>query len=320
MEVDWVWRGARGQGAKNPGHAPRCGGGWDRDPRAGPEARVARTPQPQNARLVPGHLGVGLTARLVWKDVVRVSAICRTARTHHREFAMGTGEMSSEALTAFLQTTLGHAAAFCRDVAIAFVCMDWRHMGELLAAGRAIFSELKNLCIWNKTNGGMGSFYRSMSDKALVLGKASPSGLATRSRLARTSLFVNAMRLSKPAAESPSGPNFRDGTSTQNRIRCGAVNRTLPVDGGRHGGASRVRFAPLTSSVANTGQLYPPESDAHPLGTPAQRGLHPLGSKGHAPQPHAGGIEHRIADGGGGRGAAISAAPHGGSSGGVAPD
>src|SRR5260370_40580050 len=115
----------------------------------------------------------------------------------------------------------------------------------------------------------------TMSDKALVLGKASPSGLATRSRLARTSLFVNAMRLSKPAAESPSGPNFRDGTSTQNRIRCGAVNRTLPVDGGRHGGASRGRFAPLTSSVANTGQLYPPESDAHPLGTPAQRGASP---------------------------------------------
>jgi hypothetical protein len=174
MELDSICRWAKGQEAKNPGHAPRCGGGWDRDPRAGPEARVARTPQPQNARLVPGHLGVGLTARLVWKDVVRVSAICRTARTHHREFAMGTGEMSSEALTAFLQTTLGHAAAFCRDGAIAFVCMDWRHMGELLAAGRAIFSELKNLCIWNKTNGGMGSFYRSMHELvfAFKIGRA----------------------------------------------------------------------------------------------------------------------------------------------------
>src|SRR5258707_3722019 len=174
MELDSICRWAKGQEAKNPGHAPRCGGGWDRDPRAGPEARVARTPQPQNARLVPGHLGVGLTGRLVWKDVVRVSAICRTARTHHREFAMGTGEMSSEALTAFLQTTLGHAAAFCRDGAIAFVCMDWRHMGERLAAGRAIFSELKNLCIWNKTNGGMGSFYRSMHELvfAFKIGRA----------------------------------------------------------------------------------------------------------------------------------------------------
>jgi hypothetical protein len=39
--------------------------------------------------------------------------------------------------------------------------MDWRHMAELLAAGEEVFSELKNLCIWNKTNGGMGTFYQS---------------------------------------------------------------------------------------------------------------------------------------------------------------
>jgi len=55
-----------------------------------------------------------------------------------------------EAFTGFLQLTLGHAAAWCRDGAIAFVCMDWRHMGELIAAGEAVFSELKNVCVWNK--------------------------------------------------------------------------------------------------------------------------------------------------------------------------
>jgi DNA modification methylase len=82
-------------------------------------------------------------------------------RIRHREFAMGVGEMSVEAFTSFLQQTLGHAAALARDGAIAFVCMDWRHMGELLQAGQAVFSELKNLCVWNKTNGGMGTFYRS---------------------------------------------------------------------------------------------------------------------------------------------------------------
>ena len=87
--------------------------------------------------------------------------VCGLGRIRHREFAMGVGEMSSEAFTSFLRQTLGHAAASCRDGAIAFVCMDWRHMGELLAAGHATFSELKNLCVWNKTNGGMGSFYRS---------------------------------------------------------------------------------------------------------------------------------------------------------------
>ena len=83
-------------------------------------------------------------------------------------FAMGAGEMSRQAFTGFLRLTLGHAAACCRDGAIAFVCMDWRHLGELLAAGQAVFSELKNLCVWNKTNGGMGSFYRSKHELVLV--------------------------------------------------------------------------------------------------------------------------------------------------------
>jgi hypothetical protein len=82
---------------------------------------------------------------------------------------MGVGEMSREAFTAFLRQTLGNAATSCRYGAIAFVCMDWRHMGELLAAGQATFSELKNLCLWNKTNGGMGSFYRSKHELAAIM-------------------------------------------------------------------------------------------------------------------------------------------------------
>ena len=94
--------------------------------------------------------------------------VCGLGRIRHREFAMGAGEMSQQAFTGFLRLTLGHAAACCRDGAIAFVCMDWRHLGELLAAGQAVFSELKNLCVWNKTNGGMGSFYRSKHELVLV--------------------------------------------------------------------------------------------------------------------------------------------------------
>jgi DNA modification methylase len=89
-------------------------------------------------------------------------------RIRHREFAMGVGEMSVAAFTGFLQQTLGNAAALARSGAIAFVCMDWRHMGELLRAGQAVFSELKNLCVWNKTNGGMGTFYRSKHELVFV--------------------------------------------------------------------------------------------------------------------------------------------------------
>ena len=34
-------------------------------------------------------------------------------------------------------------------------------MGEMLAAGEAHYTELKNLMVWVKDNGGMGTFYRS---------------------------------------------------------------------------------------------------------------------------------------------------------------
>jgi DNA modification methylase len=46
--------------------------------------------------------------------------------------------------------------------------MDWRHMAELLSAGRTVYSELKNLCIWAKDNGGMGSLYRSQHELVFV--------------------------------------------------------------------------------------------------------------------------------------------------------
>lgn len=94
--------------------------------------------------------------------------VCGSGRIRHREFAMGVGEMSQDAFTAFLTDALKPMAASCRDGAIAFVCMDWRHMTELLNAGGQVFSELKNLCVWNKTNGGMGAFYRSKHELVFV--------------------------------------------------------------------------------------------------------------------------------------------------------
>ena len=89
-------------------------------------------------------------------------------RIRRREFAMGDGEMSAEVFTRFLEQTLGHTAARARNGAIAFVCMDWRHIGELLKAGQAVFSELKDLCVWNKANAGMGTFYRSKHELVFV--------------------------------------------------------------------------------------------------------------------------------------------------------
>jgi DNA modification methylase len=94
--------------------------------------------------------------------------VCGLGRIRHREFAMGVGEMAEEQFIAFLASALQNMATRCRDGAILFVCMDWRHMSEICAAGRRSQLELKNLCVWNKTNGGMGSFYRSKHELIFV--------------------------------------------------------------------------------------------------------------------------------------------------------
>lgn len=87
--------------------------------------------------------------------------VCGSGRIRHREFAMAAGEMSKQEFTEFLTAAFGHLARHATDGAIHFVCMDWRHLGEMLAAGQAAYTELKNLMVWVKDNGGMGTFYRS---------------------------------------------------------------------------------------------------------------------------------------------------------------
>lgn len=89
-------------------------------------------------------------------------------KVQHGDFAMATGEMSSAQFTEFLTVVLGAAARASKAGAIQFVCMDWRHMTELLAAGSAVYSELKNLCTWVKNVGGMGSMYRSRHELVFV--------------------------------------------------------------------------------------------------------------------------------------------------------
>lgn len=94
--------------------------------------------------------------------------VCGLGAVKHREFAFASGEMNRVQFVAFLTSTLGNMAGVMRDGAIAYVCMDWRHMGELVEAGEASFTELKNLVVWNKTNGGMGAFYRSKHELIFV--------------------------------------------------------------------------------------------------------------------------------------------------------
>ena len=89
-------------------------------------------------------------------------------RIRHREFPMATGEMSTPQYLNFLRTVCNNLVEASTDGAIHFICMDWRHAKVLLLAADDIYSELKNICVWNKTNGGMGSFYRSKHEFVFV--------------------------------------------------------------------------------------------------------------------------------------------------------
>jgi DNA modification methylase len=82
-------------------------------------------------------------------------------KIHHREFGMASGEMSSAEFTDFLRKAMLAARDHSMAGSLAYYFMDWRHMTEILSAGQEVYTELLNLCVWAKSNGGMGSFYRS---------------------------------------------------------------------------------------------------------------------------------------------------------------
>lgn len=79
----------------------------------------------------------------------------------HREFVMGSGEMTTASFRTFLEDAFGQMADWSTDGSIHFICMDWRHIDEISAAGQSCYSDLKNVIVWVKDQAGMGSFYRS---------------------------------------------------------------------------------------------------------------------------------------------------------------
>ncbi|MCH7910395.1 MAG: DNA modification methylase, partial [Candidatus Hydrogenedentes bacterium] len=116
-------------------------------------------------------------AQMVFTDSpfnVRIDGhVCGKGRIRHREFAMASGEMSEAQFTNFLKAAFCNMAAYSIDGAIHYIFMDWRHIGEIVTAGREAYTELKNLCVWNKTNSGMGTFYRSKHELVFVFKKGS---------------------------------------------------------------------------------------------------------------------------------------------------
>lgn len=94
--------------------------------------------------------------------------VCGSGAVKHREFAMASGEMTREEFARFLAGAFDLVRAHASPGAIVYACMDWRHMAEMLAAGDSANFELLNLCVWVKTNGGMGSLYRSRHELVFV--------------------------------------------------------------------------------------------------------------------------------------------------------
>jgi DNA modification methylase len=81
---------------------------------------------------------------------------------------MASGEMSPEQFETFLAVAATNMTNFSADGSLHYVFMDWRHAAEILAVCKTVYSELKNVCVWRKTNAGMGSFYRSQHELVFV--------------------------------------------------------------------------------------------------------------------------------------------------------
>jgi DNA modification methylase len=119
-----------------------------------------------------GRLAKDESAAMVFADPpynVRIGGhVQGRGRVRHDEFAFGCGEMSDRAFRSFLSTSLGPAARASRDGAIHYVFMDWRHIDTLMSVGREVYGDMLNLVVWNKTNPGQGSLYRSQHELIAV--------------------------------------------------------------------------------------------------------------------------------------------------------
>jgi DNA modification methylase len=110
-------------------------------------------------------------AQMVFGDLpynLAIKKIGGMGKIHHGEFPMASGEMSAAEFTAFLRSVFKLLTQFSLDGSIHYLCMDFRHDLELRHAADGLYAEYKNLCVWNKTNAGMGSFYRSKHELVFV--------------------------------------------------------------------------------------------------------------------------------------------------------
>ncbi len=95
---------------------------------------------------------------------VKISSIVGRGKIQHAEFAMGSGEMSRAEFVSFMKTTLSNVAHVSRQSAVHFLCIDWKHVHQMIEAAEAVYTSYLNLVVWNKTNAGQGGTYRSQHE------------------------------------------------------------------------------------------------------------------------------------------------------------
>ena len=113
----------------------------------------------------------GASASAVFCDPpynLRVSEIGGRGRVRHPEFTFASGDMAPAQFRKFLVETLANGVRVSAEGAVHYVCMDWRHIGDLIAVGRKLYEAMLNLVVWNKSNAGQGSFYRSQHELICV--------------------------------------------------------------------------------------------------------------------------------------------------------
>ncbi len=95
---------------------------------------------------------------------LRVRDIGGRGRSQHPEFAFASGEMSRAEFVAFLTASVRNVAGLSQEGAVHFVCIDWKHVRDLVEAGAEVYGAMLNLVVWNKTNAGQGGLYRSQHE------------------------------------------------------------------------------------------------------------------------------------------------------------
>lgn len=110
-------------------------------------------------------LFAGAKAQMVFSDppfnVPIRGHVSGLGKIQHEEFAMASGEMSDAEFQDFLRRVMRQLTQHAEDGSIHYMCMDWRHIADLVTVGGEVYTELKNICVWNKDNAGMGALYRS---------------------------------------------------------------------------------------------------------------------------------------------------------------